>query len=267
MIKEHNTQKVLKDGFVRLVDVMGDDSSIVQAARISYGKGTKTPSEDEQLIRYLMKHEHLTPFEMAEMKFHIRLPMDIMRQLVRHRTANINEYSTRYSEAIESYNSTDISEWRKQSKENKQGSENGNSIEESKREIFTFQEILVCNQVNDFYKELLAEGIAREQARKVLQFGNYTEIYWKNDLRNIFGFLKLRLDRSAQYEIREFAKAIAEKVKEYFPIAYSAFEEFNLYSVKLSRSKVEMLKTLLTENGILNNSLYRKLGLEETEWT
>lgn len=241
-------RRVLKDGFVRLIDLMGDDKAVVNAARISYGEGTKTVSEDRQLIRYLLRNGHTSPLEMCEMKFHIRLPIDVMRQLVRHRTANINEYSTRYSLAIDAYNETYPNEWRSQSTNNKQGS--GNYIDENKGKIFSNTEQSVIMQAKNGYNRLIRFGVAKEQARKILPLCTYTEIIWKMDLRNLLHFLKLRLDAHAQYEIRQYAIAIAEIVKMFYPVTYEAFEDYTLEAVTFSKQEMKIINSIIDRNAI-----------------
>jgi len=230
--------KVLDKGFVRLVDSMGSDAAIVQAARVSYGNGTKSVREDKALIRYLMRHEHMSPFEMCEIKFHIKLPMDVMRQLVRHRTASINEYSTRYSLAID--DTLEACEWRLQSSDNKQGS-NG-ILEGSAVLTLSEKERQLHLMSKNIYKQRIEIGVAREQARKDLPLCTYTEIYWKMDLRNLLHFLKLRMDKHAQLEIREYANAVAEIVKELFPITWEAFEDYELNSIKLNAKEIEIIR-------------------------
>lgn len=231
---------VLKDGFVRLVDTMGDDSSIVQAARVSYGKGTKTNREDRGLIRYLVRNRHTSPLEMCEIKLHVRLPIDVARQWIRHRTASVNEYSTRYSEAIDAVNFTAPEEWRLQSKDNKQGS--GGSIPPDTAHDLSVKESFLYDNIQELYQLLLKRGVAREQARKVLPLCNYTEWYFKMDLHNLFHFLKLRMDNHAQYEIRLYANAIADIVKQWVPLAYEAFEDYVLNSIALSSIDKNLIK-------------------------
>jgi thymidylate synthase (FAD) len=213
---------VLDDGFVRLVDYMGDDSSIVQAARVSYGKGTKQVSEDRGLIRYLMRHRHTTPFEMCEIKLHVRVPMDCWRQWIRHRTANVNEYSTRYSIAIDAAKATKPDEWRSQGFINRQGSE-GN-LDRSEGDRLSKREAELQAASRDVYQERLDAGVAREQARKDLPLSTYTEAYWKIDLHNLLHFLALRMEAHAQYEIREYANTIGHQiVAKWVPFAWEAF--------------------------------------------
>lgn len=235
---------VLDDGFVCLVDVMGDDSSVVQAARVSYGEGTKKASDDRTLIRYLLRHRHTTPFEMVELKFLVRVPMDCWRQWIRHRTANVNEYSTRYSIAIDSAQTTPVDEWRTQSQTNRQGSESflpsevGEKLTASETELQA-----LCRRV---YQERLDLGVAREQARKDLPLATYTEAYWKVDLHNLLHFLALRMDSHAQLEIREYSATIGRKiVQPLFPAVWEAFEDYRLQASGLSRLEVGCIQRLM----------------------
>jgi len=242
---------VLDQGFVCLVDVMGDDSSVVQAARVSYGEGTKTISDDRGLIRYLMRHRHSTPFEMAELKFMIRVPMDTWRQWIRHRTANVNEYSTRYSEAIDARQITAPHEWRAQSQTNKQGSStDGVQLTEFNRELLTIREAELQRLAQDVYQERLALGVAREQARKDLPLSTYTEAYWKVDLHNLLHFLALRMDSHAQLEIRQYANAIAEVVQNLFPLTWEAFEDYRIKGMTLTNLDIESIKNLAAFAGL-----------------
>ncbi len=303
---------VLNDGFICLVDVMGDDSSIVQAARVSYGKdereviGSKLAdvltqqhshlpddrvgylnksieeihNKDRQLIRYLLNHSHTTPFEMVEFKFLVRVPMDCWRQWIRHRTANVNEYSTRYTEAIDSQQTTSPEEWRLQATDNKQGSsgyleewpqpmivkDSGGEYPDSyyidtgygdeylepneyktPGEYLSKREAKYHQDAQELYQERLKAGVAKEQARKDLPLSTYTEAYWKCDLHNIFNFLRLRMDSHAQLEIRSYAKAMAEIVKQVCPIAWEAFEDYVLYAKKFSRMEMEILRTIASQ--------------------
>jgi thymidylate synthase (FAD) len=231
---------VLCDGFVRVVDYMGNDSSIVQAARVSYGAGTKKVHEDRGLIRYLMRNRHSTPLEMCEIKFHVRVPMDCWRQWIRHRTANVNEYSTRYSEAIDACQKTNWDEWRSQSKSNKQGS--AESIDASTGAHLSQREAELQQLAREVYEERLAAGVAREQARKDLPLSNYTEAYWKMDLHNLFHFLSLRMDSHAQFEIRQYANTIGEIVSKWCPLAWEAFEDYRLEGMFLTRFEVEAIQ-------------------------
>lgn len=233
--------KVLDDGFVRVVDYMGSDESIVQAARVSYGKGTKKVSEDRGLIRYLLRHQHTTPFEMCEIKFHVRVPMDCWRQWIRHRTANVNEYSTRYSLAIDASQQTPSTEWRMQSKDNKQGSEGFFDTERGR--FFTAQELELQDFSRRVYEERVSAGMAREQARKDLPLSTYTEAYWKVDLHNLLHFLWLRMDAHAQYEIRMYAKTIGEQiVAKWVPFAWQAFLDYKVNASSLSRIELEIIR-------------------------
>lgn len=241
ILDNKNYIPVLDKGFVGLVSVMGDDSSIVQAARVSYGKGIKTVSEDRALIRYLMRHRHTSPFEMVEFKFHIKLPIFVMRQHIRHRTANVNEYSGRYSEMSNEFYIPDL--FKKQSTTNKQGSE----------EPLSKKDAIVCNNTlitqyklcYEAYETFLKYGVSRELSRIVLPVANYTECYWKIDLKNLLHYFSLRKDSHAQYEIRVFADAMYELVKEYVPLTLEAFEEYVFYSYTLSKTEVRLLENIL----------------------
>ena len=225
---------VLDDGFVCLVDVMGGDESIVQAARVSYGEGTRRVSDDRTLIRYLMRHRHTTPFEMAELKFLVRVPMDCWRQWIRHRTANVNEYSTRYSIAIDAAQATPRNEWRLQATGNRQGSEG--MLPDDAGERLSEQERMLQQTARQVYQERLEAGVAREQARKDLPLSTYTEAYWKVDLHNLLHFLSLRMDDHAQKEIRDYAATIGRQiVQPLFPVVWEAFEDYRLGSMFLSR--------------------------------
>ena len=251
--------KVLDDGFVRVVDYMGSDESIVQAARVSYGKGTKKIHEDRGLIRYLMRHLHTTPFEMCEIKLHVRVPMDCWRQWIRHRTANVNEYSTRYSVAIDSAQTTPEDEWRFQAIGNRQGSA-GYVDPESGKEL-THKEQELLRLTREVYEERLAKGIAREQARKDLPLSTYTEAYWKIDLHNLFHFLYLRMDSHAQYEIRRYAEAIGnEIVAKWCPIAWEAFLDYRVNSSHLTRLEMEVLLAVTQNDNAKAVELAKKFG-------
>jgi len=226
--------KVLDDGFVRLVDYMGDDGAIVQAARVSYGKGTKQVHDDRGLIRYLLRHRHTTPFEMCEIKLHVRVPMDAWRQWIRHRTASVNEYSTRYSVAIDAAQQTEPDQWRLQARGNRQGS--GGFLSADDADVLSRKEAELQNQARVVYQERLAAGVAREQARKDLPLSTYTEAYWKIDLHNLLHFLSLRMDRHAQQEIRAYANTIGELiVAKWVPLTWEAFQDYRQGSLQLSR--------------------------------
>lgn len=272
---------VLDDGFVCLVDVMGDDGSVVQAARVSYGEGTKRVSDDRTLIRYLLRHRHTTPFEMVELKFLVRVPMDCWRQWIRHRTANVNEYSTRYSLAIDAAQQTPQDEWRAQAESNRQGSEGSlqqwpdfeqlkeENVQaaaadkppkhdpeaiarleqlagsESPGDHFTRREHELQQLARQTYEDRLVAGIAREQARKDLPLSTYTEAYWKIDLHNLLHFLALRMDSHAQLEIREYATAIGEQiVAPLFPIVWEAFCDYRMNSSFLTGLDVGVIQRL-----------------------
>ncbi len=234
---------VLDDGFVCLVDCMGDDASVVQAARVSYGAGTKQVSDDRGLIRYLMRHRHSTPFEMAEVKLLVRVPMDCWRQWIRHRTANVNEYSTRYSLAIDAAQQTEPDGWRSQAATNRQGS--GAALPVELGEELTRSEREFHDAARRLYEERIAQGVAREQARKDLPLATYTEAYWKIDLHNLLHFLSLRMDEHAQWEIRQYATTIGEQiVRPLFPVVWEAFTDYRLGGLSLTRLEVEVLTRL-----------------------
>ena len=234
------TFPVLDDGFIRVIDYMGNDSAVVQAARVSYGAGTKTLSSDRALIDYLMRHRHTTPFEMCEIKLHIRIPMDAWRQMIRTRTANINEYSTRYSEAIDSMQRTKPDQWRLQSSDNKQGSDG--FLNAGEGIYFSMDEQTLQEESRKIYMSRLKAGIAREQARKDLPLSTYTEAYWKIDLHNLLHFLELRMDSHAQYEIRQYANTIGEIVEKWCPLTWESFLKHRVNAVILSQSDVKALQ-------------------------
>jgi thymidylate synthase (FAD) len=234
---------VLDDGFVRVVDYMGDDASVVQAARVSYGAGTKRVHEDRGLIRYLLRHAHTTPFEMCEIKFHVRSPMDAWRQWIRHRTANVNEYSTRYSVAIDAAQKTPPDKWRAQSSDNRQGS--AGYLTRAEGLELTAKEAELQNLARATYDARLAAGVAREQARKDLPLSTYTEAYWKVDLHNLLHFLRLRMDDHAQEEIRAFAIVIGEQiVAKWMPLVWEAFTDYRRDSMYLSRVEVDIVSAM-----------------------
>ncbi len=285
---------VTSDGFVCLVDVMGTDASVCQAARVSYdndqrfctacdgsghvgqaltvhapcsvcdGSGVvngSTSAKDRDLIRYLMRHRHTTPFEMVELKFLVRVPMDCWRQWIRHRMANVNEYSTRYTEAIDSRQTTGVDEWRLQATNNKQGSSGiledwpvGQDVDlevsqasscMTPGDYLTAKEAEFHEQVTTLYRQRLQLGIAKEQARKDLPLSTYTEAYWKCDLHNLLHFLALRMDSHAQKEIRDYATTIGEQiVKPLFPVVWEAFEDYRLNAVTLSGPELTVLRRL-----------------------
>ena len=252
--------KILDDGFVRLVDYMGSDASIVQAARVSYGEGTKKVSEDRGLIRYLMRHRHTTPFEMCELKLHVRVPMDAWRQWIRHRMASVNEYSTRYSIAIDAAQETEAREWRIQSQDNKQGSDGYLSAEEGS--LLSDQEREMHKMVRKVYDERLESGVAREQARKDLPLSTYTEAYWKMDLHNLLHFLALRMDSHAQYEIRIYAETIGnEIVSRWCPLAWEAFMDYRFRALNFSDTELKIIAQINSGNDEKVKSMLEEMGL------
>ncbi len=255
--------RCLDKGFVRLLDIMGDDAAIVQAARVSYGEGTRSVSDDRRLIRYLMRHRHTSPFEMVEFKFHIKLPIFVARQWIRHRTASVNEYSGRYSIMREEFYLPEPEQIRPQSLLNKQGRSEEPLPEELARSV---RQRLQDTQQRLYaeYQELLQQNLARELARINLPLSLYTEWYWKIDLHNLFHFLRLRLDEHAQYEIRVYARAIAEIVKQVVPLAWEAFEDYVLNAVTFSRAEQAALARML-RGAPLTPELLQEVGLEGRE--
>lgn len=259
---------VLDDGFVCLVDVMGDDGAVVQAARVSYGEGTQRVSDDRGLIRYLMRHRHSTPFEMAEIKLLVRVPMDTWRQWIRHRTANVNEYSTRYSLAIDAAQETAPGEWRLQATSNRQGSEG--YLEPAAGQQLTDSEIAFHQQARQLYEDRIAQGVAREQARKDLPLATYTEAYWKIDLHNLLHFLSLRMDSHAQEEIRKYATAIGENiVQPLFPLVWEAFTDYRMGGLFLTRLDCEVIARLqqrLADEGRSSATDEDFMACQDTTW-
>ena len=257
--------KCLNAGFVRLVDYMGGDESIVQAARVSYGKGTKTVREDRGLIRYLMRHAHTTPFEMVELKFHVKLPIFVARQWIRHRTANVNEYSGRYSVMKDEFYVPGHGSIHYQSAENKQGRASGevpDSLRQKVLEILTASQRAMYNE----YEKMLEAEIARELARINLPLSLYTEWYWKIDLHNLFHFLQLRMDPHAQYEIRVYGEAMAEIAKRVVPLAWEAFEDYVLKAERFSRLELTVITERLDAGEITRDYLASKgFGKREAE--
>lgn len=241
------TFPVLDHGHIRVVDYMGDDAAIVQAARVSYGAGTKQVHEDRGLIRYLLRNAHTTPFEMCKIKLHIRVPMDCWRQWIRHRTASVNEYSTRYSEAIADQQSTLPAEWRLQTAQNKQGSEG--FLDEERGAELTAKETSFHEAARDLYQSRIESGVAREQARKDLPLSTYTEAYWAIDLHNLLHFLHLRMDSHAQYEIRQYATLIGEEiVARWVPFVWEAFKDYRVNAMRLSGPEIELIKILIAQD-------------------
>ena len=263
---------VLDHGFIRVVDYMGEDSSIVQAARVSYGKGTKKVSTDSGLIKYLMRHRHTTPFEMCEIKYHVKLPIFVARQWIRHRTANVNEYSARYSILDKEFYLPSKEHLAAQSKNNRQG--RGNLINGKQADAILDMLKQDAERTYKNYEEMLNErfdgttideskdGLARELARMNLTLNTYTQWYWKTDLLNLLNFLNLRADNHAQYEIRTYADAMLKTVKKWVPIAYEAFVDYRVGGLELSsKSK------LVIENSNLSkrewNELMESFGFTE----
>jgi len=253
--------EVLDDGFVRVVDYMGDDNAVVQAARVSYGGGTRQLREDRALLRYLMRHRHTSPFEMCEIKLHVRVPMDTWRQWIRHRTASVNEYSTRYSVAINRAQTTAPSEWREQSVGNRQGS--GGKLSEAIGNSLSAREHESQILAREVYEERLNQGVAREQARKDLPLSTYTEAFWKTDLHNLLHFLSLRMDDHAQLEIRSYAQVIGHKiVSVWCPWTWQAFLDYRMESIALSAPEAQFVAAI--SGG--DRDLFQRIGFEQG-WT
>ncbi|WCR58902.1 MAG: Flavin-dependent thymidylate synthase [Wolbachia endosymbiont of Ctenocephalides felis wCfeF] len=257
LYEEH---KVLDHGFIRVVDYMGSDSAIVQAARVSYGKGTKQISQDEALIKYLMRHHHTTPFEMCEIKFHVKLPIFVARQWIRHRTANVNEYSARYSILDNEFYIPKPEQVAKQSDNNKQGSGEAFDSHTSKEIIDSLTND--SNLVYSHYERFIQQGLAREIARTNLMLNYYTQFYWKIDLHNLLHFLKLRADKHAQYEIRVYAEVMLDIIKKWVPMAYGAFVEYCLESVCISRTGLEVVRKLIKGENVTRE----ESGIGKREW-
>lgn len=252
--------RVLDDGFVRLIDYMGDEPAVVQAARISYGLGTKRLHEDRGLIRYLMRHMHNTPFEMCEIKLHVRVPMDTWRQWIRHRTANVNEYSTRYSLAIDAAQRTEPNDWRTQSLDNRQGSSGKLPIEIGRRLSSIERQIQL--KTRRVYEARIAAGVAREQARKDLPLSTYTEAYWKIDLNNLLRFLELRMSTDAQTEIRAYATLIGEEiVAKWLPMVWEAFMDYRYNALRLSEVEADIVRALIANDRTTAHKLAVRSGL------
>ncbi len=260
----YRAHEVLDHGFIRLVDYMGDDSAIVQAARVSYGAGTKHVQNDEGLIRYLMRHWHSTPFEMCEVKLHVKLPVFVARQWIRHRTANVNEYSARYSILDREFYIPAPEHLAAQSTVNNQGRGETLSGDEAARVLDMLKDD--ATRAYDHYEAMLSQegqqGLARELARMNLPANIYTQWYWKTDLHNLFHFLRLRADAHAQYEIRVYAEAICEMVRDWVPLAYRAFEDYRLGGVTLSAKAVECVKRMLTGERVTQENS----GMSKGEW-
>ena len=260
----YRAHPVLDHGFIRVIDYMGDDSAIVQAARVSYGAGTKHVQNDEGLIRYLMRHWHSTPFEMCEVKLHVKLPVFVARQWIRHRTANVNEYSARYSILDREFYIPAPEQLAAQSTVNNQGRGEVLTGEEAARVLELLKSD--ANRAYDHYEAMLSQdgqqGLARELARMNLPANIYTQWYWKVDLHNLFHFLRLRADPHAQYEIRVYAEAIAACVKDWVPLAFGAFEDYRMGGVTLSSKAIAVLKRRLAGETVTQEAS----GMSKGEW-
>ncbi|KGJ09967.1 FAD-dependent thymidylate synthase (plasmid) [Paracoccus versutus] len=260
----YRAHPVLDHGLVRVIDYMGDDGAITQAARVSYGRGTKSVSNDEGLIRYLMRHWHSTPFEMCEVKFHVKLPVFVARQWIRHRTANVNEYSARYSILDREFYIPAPEHLAAQSTVNNQGRGQVLEGDEAARVLDILREDAMRSY--DHYEAMLSQegqqGLARELARMNLPANVYTQWYWKVDLHNLFHFLRLRADAHAQYEIRTYAETMCGIVKDWVPFAYAAFEDYRLGGMQLSARGVEALKRRLAGETVTQENS----GMSKGEW-
>lgn len=263
---------VLDHGFIRVIDYMGNDSAIVQAARVSYGKGTKKVNEDAGLINYLMRHRHTTPFEMCEIKFHIKLPIFIARQWIRHRTANVNEYSARYSILDREFYVPAPDQLAAQSRSNRQGRGDVLTGAEAARVLELLKND--SEQVYDHYVEMLNEdevgnvldegrkGLARELARMNLSLNFYTQWYWKINLHNLMHFLSLRADSHAQYEIRVYAEAMLDVLKRWCPITYNAFMDYRVGGASISAKGLDIIKRMIAGENITQE----QSGMSKGEW-
>jgi len=255
---------VLDHGFIRVIDYMGNDAAITQAARVSYGKGTKSVQSDEGLIRYLMRHSHSTPFEMCEIKLHVKLPVFVARQWIRHRTANVNEYSARYSILDREFYIPESDQIHAQSNVNSQGRGGLLDGDEAARVLAILK--ADSTRCYDNYEAMISQdgqqGLARELARMNLPANVYTQWYWKVDLHNLFHFLKLRADEHAQYEIRVYAQGLCNIVAAWVPFAYKAFEDYQLDAVSLSAQMVEVLRRMLNGEKVDQDTS----GLSRREW-
>ena len=263
---------ILDHGFIRVIDYMGDDTSIVQAARVSYGKGTKKVSTDSGLIKYLMRHWHSTPFEMCEIKYHVKLPIFIARQWIRHRTANVNEYSARYSILDKEFYLPAVENLAAQSQSNRQGRGDVLTGDQAKKVLDLLKKD--AEQTYDNYETMLNErydgsvidekqvGLARELARMNLTLNTYTQWYWKTDLLNLMNFLRLRADHHAQFEIRAYADAMLDTVKRWVPITYEAFLDYRVGGTEVSSKGKKIIQTLISGEKIN----VEKSGLSKREW-
>ena len=263
---------ILDHGFIRVIDYMGDDTSIVQAARVSYGKGTKKVSTDSGLIKYLMRHWHSTPFEMCEIKYHVKLPIFIARQWIRHRTANVNEYSARYSILDKEFYLPAIENLAAQSQSNRQGRGDVLSGDQAKKVLDLLKKD--AEQTYNNYETMLNErydgsvidgnqvGLARELARMNLTLNTYTQWYWKTDLLNLMNFLRLRADHHAQYEIRAYADSMLDTVKKWVPITYEAFLDYRVGGTEVSSKGKKIIQKLISGKKVDAE----KSGLSKREW-
>jgi thymidylate synthase (FAD) len=255
---------VLDHGFVRLIDYMGDDAAICQAARVSYGKGTKSVQNDEGLIRYLMRHWHSTPFEMCEAKFHVKLPVFVARQWIRHRTANVNEYSARYSILDREFYIPSADKLAAQSTINNQGRGERLAPDEAARVLDWLKDD--ATRAYDHYEAMISQegqqGLARELARMNLPANIYTQWYWKCDLHNLFHFLRLRADAHAQFEIRIYAETMCQIVADWVPAAWAAFADYRMGGTTLSATGVEVLRRRLRGELVTQETS----GMSKGEW-
>ena len=263
---------VLDHGFIRVIDYMGDDGAVVQAARVSYGRGTRRVSEDRGLIRYLLRHHHTTPFEMCEIKYHVKLPIFVARQWIRHRTANVNEYSARYSILDNEFYIPEPHNLAAQAPANRQGRGEALKGPDARRVLELLREDAA--RVYAHYQEMLnededgnpiepgREGLARELARMDLTLNVYTQWYWKIDLHNLLHFLMLRADDHAQYEIRAYAQAMLETVKRWAPLTFEAFMDFRMGGAQLSAKGLEVVERLIAGKSVEQEDS----GLSKREW-
>ena len=260
----HREIPVLDHGFIRVVDYMGNDAAIVQAARVSYGQGTKTARDDAGLIRYLMRHWHSTPFEMCEIKLHVTLPMFVARQWIRHSTANVNEYSARYSILDREFYIPQPEHLAAQSRMNNQGRGAVLEGDEAARVLETLRDD--AGTAYDHYEAMLSQenqqGLARELARMNLPANVYTQWYWKVDLHNLFHFLRLRADPHAQYEIRAYAEALCDVARDWVPAAWAAFEDYRLNAVQFSGKGMDVLRRMLNGETVTQEDS----GMSKGEW-
>lgn len=266
-------KRVLDHGFIRVVDYMGDDSAVVQAARVSYGRGTKKVNEDQGLINYLMRHAHTTPFEMAEIKLHVKLPIFVARQWIRHRTASVNEYSARYSVLDQEFYVPDRRHLAAQSKSNRQGRDNILGEDEAgfvlstlkadaERSYSNYTALLNLDESGEALDSGRA-GLARELARMNLNLSFYTQWYWKTNLHNLMNFLRLRADSHAQYEIRAYAEILLEIMADWVPQTFAAFKEYRLDAITLSATAAGVLRRALQGQEMT----FESSGLSKREWS